>query len=492
MFKENKFNNIILTLTPIITFIIIFSITNKNYLVSAMYIISILTILYLIKDKSIYDLLYAILLVSTFFDYSLYIPHNEKKYIFHIVLFIFTIISLRRVFNDKSIFLKLDKKILTIYSIWFIYMCISITWALNKQLAIKYLAIYLMMFAFIIDIIIYNINKERLKQTIKLLVFLLSLVVIIGAIEVILGQQLPIKHYYYDGINVPFINVIRARPIVFSFNTNNLAATLAMLSPLFFYSIYKFDNLILKIYFFFVSCISFSLIVITTSRTGIKGIELSFALYLIYCIYSFKKTGLRGMIIPLLLIISFTFLRFNSINFMNIDSADNSTKSEANDLLLNKMDSLANEQLEVGNAGSLNIRWTIIDDVVEGILIKEKRLLGYGVGNVEQYLKTQNNTHGVFSPHCYAIEIFGDFGVVGIVLYGIYYLYLLISNIIIGIKRKSIPCIASATGLITFSITSFGPSSITYVFSYWILIAMSISCIQVYKCKSPMINIKID
>jgi hypothetical protein len=486
MFKENKLNIIFSTLISII--IITFSILNKNYLVSILYIISILISAYIIKDKNIYNLLYAILLVSTFFDYSLYIPYSEKIYIFHIVLLIFTILSLYKAFKNQSIFLKLDRKILIFYLIWFIYMCISITWALNKQLSIKYLAIYLMMFAFVIDVMIYNINKERLKQSITLLLFLFSLVVIIGLIEVLLGQQLPIRHYS-DGFNLSIFdyNVIKARAIVFSFNTNNLAATLAMLSPLFFYSIYKIDNILLKIYFFIVSCISFSLIVITTSRTGLISIKLSFAIYLIYCVYNIRKIKLKGLIFPVLLIISFTFLRYNSLNFMHVEPIDSSTKSEVNSLLSNKMNALTDNQLEVGGDGSINVRWTIINDVVNGVLIEEKHLLGYGVGNVEQYLKNQNNTNNVFSPHCYAIEILGDFGIPGVILYGIYYLYLLISNIIIGIKEKSIPCIASATGLIAFSIASFGPSSITYVFSYWILIAVAISCIQVYKDKSPVV-----
>ena len=42
-------------------------------------------------------------------------------------------------------------------------------------------------------------------------------------------------------------------------------------------------------------------------------------------------------------------------------------------------------------------------------------------------------------------------------------------------------CFAAVAGLIAFAPASFGPSSITYVFSYWILMGFSISCIQVYK-----------
>ncbi len=482
MFKRNVLNNKNLTLLLFLLIIIIFSIINKNYLISILYLLTILISLYLIKNKNIYNFVYAILLVSLFFDYSLYIPYNKNIYIFHIVLFIFTIISLYRLFKHPDIFLKLDKKILVFYLISFIYMCISITWALNKALSLKYLAIYIMMFAFIIDMMIYNINKDNLKQTIILLILLFSLVAIIGSFEVLLGKQLPIRHYY-DGFNLSGFDyyLVRARGLAFSFNTNNLAITLAIFSPLFFYCIYKFNNIPLKIYFYIISCMMFSLIVITTSRTGVESIKISFALFFVYCILNLKNIKLKGLVFPLLILISFIFLRYNSLNLVHIQNIDDSSKSKINSLLTNKMNALTSTNLEVGGDGSINVRYTIANDVINGVLTNEKNLLGYGVGNVEQYLKNQNNTNNVFSPHGLVIELLGDFGVPGIILYGIYYLYLLISNIIIGLKQKSIPCIACATSLLAFPIASFGPSSITYVFSYWLLMSIAISCIQVYK-----------
>ena len=110
MFKENNLKSTLLAIISII--IIIFSILNKNYLVSILYIISILISAYITKDKSIYSVLYSILLVSIFFDYSLYIPYIDNVYIFHVILLIFTALSLYKVFKNQSIFLKLDKRIL--------------------------------------------------------------------------------------------------------------------------------------------------------------------------------------------------------------------------------------------------------------------------------------------------------------------------------------------------------------------------------------------
>lgn len=162
-------------------------------------------------------------------------------------------------------------------------MCISVTWALNKSLAVKYIAIYIMMFAFIVDLMIYNINRKRLETTIKVVLGIISLTVLVGFVEVLLGHQLPVKHYAdsFENLSQLHRNMINARPIAFSFNTNNLAATLAILSPLCFYAIYKFENIILKVWFIIVSIAAFGLIVVTTSRTG------SFCLYIwIYSLYN--------------------------------------------------------------------------------------------------------------------------------------------------------------------------------------------------------------
>jgi hypothetical protein len=360
-------------------------------------------------------------------------------------------------------------------------MCVSVTWALNKSLAIKYIVIYLMMFAFIINIMIYNINKERLENTIKLLLFLISLITIIAFIEVILGNQLPIKHYadaFIEFLPINQQNLINARPMAFSFNPNNLAATLALLCPLFFYTIYKSKNMVVKIWCILVSVVAFALIAITTSRTGFVAVALGVVVYVIYAICNIKWIGLKGILSPIILVISLLVTYNYSYMLMNVSS---NGMDQMKNGLADKVHALEDEEIQVGGEGSLSVRTTIINDVLLKGTLQEKNYLGYGVGNVTQYIKNQGNTGNIYSPHCYAIEILGDFGLPGVALYGIYYLYLLVENIIIGIKKKSIMCFAAVAGLIAFAPASFGPSSITYVFSYWILMGFAISCIQVYK-----------
>ncbi|AOR24531.1 O-antigen ligase family protein [Clostridium taeniosporum] len=479
MNREDKNRNIFITIISIIA--MVFGIANGNYIIPIMYIITLVISSNIIKEKAIYDQMYCALLVSAFYDYALHAPGVESIYMFHIILGLCTLMSLYRLVKDIEVVKHIDKKILGIYVIWFIYMCGSIFWAMSKSLSIKYIAIYLMMFAFIFNMMVYNINKDRLKKTVNLLLFLISVITLIAFIEVLLGKQLPIKHYadsFMDQLPEKDQNQINARPMAFSFNPNNLAATLAILSPLFFYAIYKCKKNSVKIWYTIISTIVFILIATTSSRTGFASIAFGVGVFLIYSIFNIKNIGIKNIIYPLILCITLGLSYKYNYLVMNIKPVEGHKIVENS--LNNKVQSLENAQIQQGGEGSVNVRFTIINDVLRGT-IKEKNYLGYGVGNVEQFIKNQGDTGNIYSPHCYAIEILGDFGLPGVALYGIYYLYLLIGNIILGIKRRSIYCFTAATGLIVFAPASFGPSSITYVFSYWILIGFAVACMQVYK-----------
>ena len=482
MSREEKIKNI--ALAAVIIIAAVMGIMNGSYLIAAMYIATVVGAAFIIKEKDLYNSLYAVLLVSAIYDYVLYVPGMQSVYMFHIVLGVFTLISLYKVFTEREVFLKLDKKILGIYVIWFAYMCISIIWAISRSLAIKYIAIYMMMFAFIGCLMAYNINKERLNESIKLLLYLISIVVVIGLIEVLLGKQLPVKHYidgFRDTLSQLHINIIEARPIVFSYNTNNLNAQLAILIPICLFTIYKFESVWVKVWFSLVSVIAFALIVITTSRTGYVAFLFGTAVFILYSIINIKQLGIKQMIYPAIIIAGMTLSFFYAPNMMNIKPVEGEKDVEHTITLTGKLNSLQGmiEGEETSEYSSLN-RMAIISDVLKGV-ISEKQLQGFGVGNVEQYIKDQGNTGSIYSPHCYPIEILGDFGIPGVALFGIYYLYLLIYNFILSIKKKSAICSAMVAALIAFAPASFGPSSITYVFAYWIIVGLAVSCIQVYK-----------
>lgn len=482
MTKENKTKNIMLLLFIIMS--VIMGILNKSYLVTGMYVVTLLVIGYMFRNDGIYDLFYGVLIASTIYDYVLYVPGIENVYIFHIALGLFTIGTLIKLIKNPDIFRKISKFAAIMIGIWFIYICASFFWALNRGLAVKYIAIYVLMFCFIGDLAVYNINKERFEKTVKLIIGFTSFIILIGFIEVLLGQQLPVKHHY-DGLpmkeSYDYLKLM-ARPLAFSFNINNLAATLSIMIPVSMFQINKAKSTLEKVWLIAICSISFILVALTTSRTGIVAMAFSIAAYLIYNIINFKVYKLKGVLYSVILITTFTLAYTNGYRLLNVKHVQDvvqEVKEKENDLA-NKMDKLIDDEVSIGGDGSVNERLTIIHDVVSDA-VENKKLLGNGAGNVYQLLVNKDNTFGVYNPHCYPIEILGDFGVVGVLIYGVYYLYLLIGNLVLGIKKKNIYCIESVAGLVAFAPASFGPSSITYVFSYWILMAFAISTIQVAK-----------
>lgn len=481
MSREDNLRNITLALVIIIAGVM--GIMSGSYIITAMYIATFIGAVFIISNKDLYNVLYAALLVSVIYDYTLYVPGVQSVYMFHIVLAVFTLISLYKLFTEREVFTNLDKKVLGIFVVWFIYMCVSIVWAINRSLSIKYIAIYMMMFAFIGCMMVYNINKQRLNETVKLLLYLISIVVVIGLIEVLLGKQLPVRHYI-DGFlsSLPEwqINTIQARPIVFSYNTNNLNATLSILIPICLFGVYKFESVIEKIWFSLISIIAFALVVITTSRTGYVAFLFGIAIFVLYSLINIKNIGVKQLVYPVVIVAGMAAAFVYAPAMMNIKPVGGEEVQHTTTLTskLHSLESMVAGE-ETSEYSTLN-RMAIIKDVLGGVL-GEKRYQGFGVGNVEQYIKDQGNTGSIYSPHCYPIEILGDFGIPGVALYGILYLYLLIYNFILAIKKKSMVCSAMVTALIAFAPASFGPSSITYVFSYWIMIGLAVSGIQVYK-----------
>ena len=85
--KENTIKNIFLGIICIMA--IAMGVLNKSYLISGMYILTLIPVAYMMKDEDTYSLLYGILLVSTFYDYVIYVPGIRNIYLFHIVLGLF-------------------------------------------------------------------------------------------------------------------------------------------------------------------------------------------------------------------------------------------------------------------------------------------------------------------------------------------------------------------------------------------------------------------
>ena len=69
----------------------------------------------------------------------------------------------------------------------------------------------------------------------------------------------------------------------------------------------------------------------------------------------------------------------------------------------------------------------------------------------------------------------------GLILYGLIYCYLLIKNLYWYIKKRCNITLAIVISLIALGPSSFGPSTIAYIFYYWVILAFAAVNIQVNK-----------
>ena len=464
-------------------FIVGIGVINQTYLLTILYIGVFFILAYIVKPESIYDTVFELMMVSMIFDYTVHFPGISKLYVFHIILFIFSLLSLVNIIKEKGILNNLDKKIIIILCVLFSFIVISFIWAMNKSFAIQFILIYVMMMVFIADMLIYNINKGRLEKTIKVVVSLFLFIVLVGLFETITGNQLPVLHNFTTAAYTPLqMAICNSKPIAFSYNVNNYACMLALMLPFALFSIYKTNNKIVKLILAFCSTFCFGLIMITTSRTGYVAALVSISGFILISLIEIKK--IRKIDIIILIVISIGLVSLYKYSYLVpnvktvVDESGNKVDYEGDNRLISKMQELEGSGVEYGGEGSVNVRWTIAQDIFTGV-IKERNLVGFGAGNAQEYIRLKGNTGGTYSTHSLLIELLGDFGIVGVGIYGVMYFYLLIRNTIFAIKKKDRTSIAVTIGLIALAPASFGPSTITYIFLYWTLLAIAASNIQV-------------
>ena len=479
MYKLTKKSSIYLLIVFVL--LLITSIINKNYIISGLFLLSVVAACGLTKSDSLYENLYYTLLVSSIFEYASYFPRHEKLYYFHVVLALCAIFTIFNVMKNRYELTRINKKLLGFYVIWFFYICLSFVWSKNKSFNIKYIIIYAMMFTFLFIVVIFNNTKEKFYNSLKVVGFVFLLTVVVGMIEAITGTQLPVKHYYDSILNtltVQELIVLKSRPVVFFFNANNYATFLSMGISFLLFMFYYAESALGKICCGIASLVTFTALVLTNSRSNILAICL---ILIVYTLILIKEGKLKALIYPLMIAVAFTGVYKYSYKIVKHGA-------EYEQKMVEKMGKIGDmtkiSKADIGEEGSENVRATIIYDVVNGV-VKDKKFLGFGAGNTMQHLMDMKNTHGIYSVHGLATEILGDFGVF-LILYGLFYLYLLYSLLIIGLRGDRFSrCTAYSllTSLVGFTIGSFSPSSVTYFLPNYLLFALCISFIQVNRTK---------
>lgn len=434
--------------------------------------------------KNIYyaTLLFAIMGYAMMF----HIGERYGIYYFYFTLFIYTLIL---IFKEKC-YIKVfnilkNNKYAKFLGVFILYILTSIIWTWDKKVAIMSSINYIVMILLLLMVVIENNSKDKLKETFKFLEYVYLGILFLGFVQ-ILGFKYGLKNSYdvvphiYE--KLPYLKRV---PQVFFYNPNNYGVVLTI-SMIFIVVAYLFSKTKKqKLYYMILFICSQLNLIFSKCRTAWIMLAV-FMIFTIIISILYKNKNIRKSSTQIFIVMAVIFFvlslvpqmtyyydKFNATPILRKLNIEN----------INKPAIPNNEIASFGEKGSINVRYTLIIDVVNGV-IKEKHLLGFGVGNTPLYIKKLGNTHNIFSIHSFWFEILGDFGVF-ILLYFIYICISILTELFINLKTKSndlsrysligiLSCISIA-GLI------FAPSSVVAFTPFWICLALIYSSLEVSK-----------
>jgi teichuronic acid biosynthesis protein TuaE len=478
--------NYSITLLFIVLILINYIVTPKLIVVQIFSILFVLLIHIKYSDSTRKQLFYLTIVFSMVnYSLSFQVTSRNSMYFSYIsIILYYFIIMCENINKLNKIKYKdfISNKYKVFFVIFIIYCTLSLFFIKNIRLGMNTYISYVIMFLSII--MIYNETKslKDFQTTFKLLLYILGGILLLGTMEV-LGVRLGIQNNYYD-LGIESIAYFSKIPIVFFYNQNNYAVFLVLAMSGLFISYFCSKSKTKKNIYLVLYIISQINLIFTTSRIGWISI---FSIFVFTFIVSFlikdKRTrdySIRFALLTFVIFFIVSFMpaasiyygKFSSTPFLKMLNIRVNTNS-------NNINIINNNVLKVGEGGSINERYTLLSDIVKGV-ISERNYFGFGVGNTMNYIRSLDNTHDIVNPHSLWFEILGDFGL----FIFIYYLYIYLSFIIDSIKlyrqvseewKKYILIISSSC--FSFVLLAFGPSSVIAYFPFFLLMGLSGSLI---------------
>ncbi|MDR3587449.1 MAG: O-antigen ligase family protein [Desulfosporosinus sp.] len=445
-----------------------------------------LIIIFYIKWEKPPELLYYFVLLCSVLDFSFNLPvlGRFNIYYLHIALLILTIIMVIARFKKRPLPKWTDvahNKYSLFLFIFIVYMLLSVTWAENRGMALKYMINYAIMICFMLAVYTYNPNRAKAKETLKVLLYTVIPVLAIGSFEM-MGLRMPLRNIYTDHDLYHLAAYLRTIPTVFFYNPNNYGVYLVMamsfILPFIAYNRTKGRNGL----FWVMQLVAVVNLIFCTSRTAYIVMLLTLIGFVLFFVatkewHKFRRVAAMGLVTLIVFYslsnvpsLSVYYGKFNDTPFLNV-------------LSFNKVD-VGQPIADFEANGSTGERTSIIKDIINGVFIKG-HLQGFGVNNTGMYLKKADNTKGMVNPHSLWFEVLGDFGV-GIFFYFIFiYLSLLwdlrkvylesIKDGEYGLTSYLAVSLIGALG--GFILTAFAPSSVISFTQMWLLFGLAASLI---------------
>lgn len=269
-------------------------------------------------------------------------------------------------------------------------------------------------------------------------------------------------------LDISVISSILQSPTGFQWNPNNLAVTMLIISPFFLLHKNKY-----------VKYLGVFSILVLIIMAGSRGVFISFVfmLFLYMFFLNKKRFIIYSSIVPLLLILFLT----------NLESLKASKSSKVREIA-SSFDVLYTYVFEdkKDRGDSIGIRQTLVKNGLEAL--KKSNYIGVGGGGS---VAVQENAGGkigkVASMHNFWVEMLVDSGVLFTVVFGMWYLYIIVKLYLIGIGTKISTYKYYSQSLFlamsAFILGAVSASSVIYIFPMWIMFGFAIATINNYKRK---------
>lgn len=437
------------------------------------------------------ELLYYGVLLFSVMDFSFNLPLMGRFniYYLHIALFILTLSMLWELFQQRhrwKIKQLNQNRYLLFLTIFVVYMMLSFLWVRSYKEGIKLFIDYGIMICFSLSVYRFNPSMVKLKQTLKFLFYCLIPVLILGLIE-ITGVRMPIRNIFSDSgwyLKGPYY--LQTIPSVFFYNPNNFGTYLIMVMSFVLAAISYSRRKAIRWGFIVIQVGALLNVIFSTSRTAYITMLLTLIGYVIYFIATREKEKRKRVILAAVI----TLIIFYTLSF--VPQFDVYYGKFNNTALLNKLsfhgEYHPTKTFAYGEEGSTSERFTIIVDVINGVVLKGHPQ-GFGIASTPFYIKAEGNTHGISNVHSLWFEILGDFGI-GIFVYFIYIYLNILWNLLKVYKESnqkhpygflsyvSLSLIAALGG---FILTSFAPSSVINFSHMWLILSLGILVVNKQK-----------
>ena len=432
-------------------------------------------LIYLKFAESVRKFLYynVVIFAVVHFSMTYTLKGGRDIYFFYIMLvFYYVYVMFENKFRLPSFMLKNKYSIFLL--IFVSYMIFSLIISTNRVESLKVMINYLFMISFLVMVVIENTSKKDLSQFLRLSSLFYFVTLILGTIE-IFGIKYNLRNHYLErGITAVTDPSTKRIPVVFFYNPNNYAMVLVIgmiITVLYFlYSDSKKE----KMFCTFIYLLALTNLIFTTSRGGWSSIIISLVFGSLVFLFLKEKNNWKIILVVTALTLgifyvasiiphmSSTYDKFKSTPIVNKIAEPKSTPAKSD-----------GDLATIGAPGSINVRVTILYDIVKGVIVKG-HVFGFGVGNTYYYLESMNNTHGIFYPHSLWFELLGDYGI-PICIYSILiYLSLMLDALACYKRHKSKYYMFAFISLFAFIFLAFDPSTVLDLPIFYLFIAMSV------------------